>query len=88
MVFENMIKETHHISCLNGAKTMEKKFKIERELAEEFNKIVDVINANTDIKITHSMLFTSIFKKFLGELETSASEDDALVNVLTLLMVE
>lgn len=83
-----MIKETHHISCLNGAKTMEKKFKIERELAEEFNMIVDVVNANTDIKITHSMLFTSIFKKFLGELETSASEDDALVNVLTMLMVE
>lgn len=83
-----MIKETHHISCLNGAKTMEKKFTIKRELAEEFNRIVDVVNANTDIKITHSMLFSAIFQKFLDGIETSASEDDALVNVLTLLMVE
>ena len=86
MVFENKIKETHHLSCLNGQKTLEKKFLVDRELAEEYNKILDVVNANNDIKITNSMLFAGIFKNFLAELEACESESDALLKVQSILL--
>lgn len=86
MVFENKIKQTHHISCLNGQKTLEKKFIVDRELAEEFNKILDVVNVTNDVKINNSMLFAGIFKKFLSELEASASESDALLKVQSILL--
>ena len=86
MVFENKIKQTHHLSCLNGQKKKKKKFIVDRELAEEFNKILDVVNANNDIKITNSMLFAGIFKNFLSELEASASETDALKKVQFILL--
>lgn len=86
MVFENKIKQTHHLTCLNGQKTLEKKFIIDRELAEQFNIILDVVNAENEIKITNSMLFTGIIKKFLHELEASASENDALLKVQSILL--
>lgn len=85
MVFENKIKQTHHISCLNGQKTLEKKFIVDRELAEEFNKIVSVVNATNDVKINNSMLFAGIFKNFLAGLER-VSENDALLKVQAILL--
>lgn len=86
MVFENKIKQTHHLTCLNGQKTLEKKFIIDRELAEQFNIILDVVNAENEIRITNSMLFTGIVKNFLSELEASASENDALLKVQSILL--
>lgn len=78
MVFENLIKETTWLSCQNGKKTLEKKFIVSRELADEYNKIIAVFNQeNEEITMTNSLLFVIIFSDFLECLEDMA-ESQAL----------
>ena len=73
MVFENLIRETNWLSCQNGKKTLEKKFIISRQLADEYNKILAVFNnENEEIQLTNSLLFVIIFSDFVECLEDMA----------------
>jgi hypothetical protein len=76
MVFENKIKETTWLSCQNGKETLEKKFTISRELADEYNKILAVYNhENEEMQINNSLLFIILFTDFLECLEDMAEAD-------------
>ena len=82
MVFENLIRETNWLSCQNGKKTLEKKFTISRELADEYNKIIAVFNnENEEITLTNSLLFVIIFSDFVECLEDMA--ESQAVELLT-----
>ena len=82
MVFENLIQETNWLSCQNGKKTLEKKFIISRELADEYNKIIAVFNKeNEEITLTNSLLFIIIFSDFLECLQDMA--ESQAVELLT-----
>jgi|GEM_PF-4544483 len=75
MVFENKIKEIPFISVLNGEKTLTKKFTIDRTLADEYNKIIAVFNAeNPSLKLDNSLLFTIILVDFLEYINDLAEE--------------
>ena len=75
MVFEKKIKDIPFISVVNGEKTLTKKFVISRELADEYNKIISVFNAeNPKLKLDNSLLFKIIFSDFLESIEDMEEE--------------
>lgn len=79
MIFKEKIKETHHLSCINGEETMMKKMIINRELCEQYNIIKDVFNkfANHEKRMDNVMLFKIIFFDLLSEL-SSVTEEQAI----------
>ena len=87
MIFGDKIKETNHISCLNGKETTIKKMIIKRELSEQFNIIKDVYNAFADVsddagagKMDNAMLFKIMFFDLLNEL--SLVSDEQAISIL------
>ena len=88
MIFGDKIKETNHISCLNGKETTIKKMVIKRELSEQFNIIKDVYNAFADVsddvagagKMDNAMLFKIMFFDLLNEL--SLLSDEQAISIL------
>lgn len=82
MIFGDKIKETNHISCLNGKETTIKKMVIKRELSEQFNIIKDVYNAfaDADEKMDNAMLFKIMFFDLLNEL--SILSDEQAISIL------
>lgn len=75
MVFEKKIKNIPFISVVNGEKTLTKKFVIDRELANEYNKIIAVFNAeNPGLKLDNSLLFTIILIDFLESISDMTEE--------------
>ena len=82
MIFGDKIKETNHISCLNGKETTVKKMIIKRELSEQFNIIKDVFNAfaDADEKMDNAMLFKIMFFDLLNEL--SLLSDEQAISIL------
>lgn len=86
MIFGDKIKETNHISCLNGKETTIKKMIIKRELSEQFNIIKDVYNAFADVsdagagKMDNAMLFKIMFFDLLNEL--SLLSDEQAISIL------
>lgn len=87
MIFNDKIKETDHISCLNGKETIIKKMVIKRELSEQFNIIKDVYNAFADVsadagagRMDNAMLFKIMFFDLLNEL--SVLSDEQAISIL------
>ena len=87
MIFNDKIKETDHISCLNGKETTIKKMVIKRELSEQFNIIKDVYNAFEDVsadagagRMDNAMLFKIMFFDLLNEL--SVLSDEQAISIL------